>query len=119
VVTPCRSSFDSIIGAFGAKTGSAAFDLNDSAGSDDFAIFDNSKIAGIGVVAVATGGGSDMRVVVDEGLNRPTAGGPGTGGMPSADQLPEGGEAPTATTTTSTSPSISARATRASSTVCQ
>jgi hypothetical protein len=119
-VTPCRSSFDSIVGGFGAKTGAAAFDLNDtSVASDNFAIFDNSKIAGIGIVAVATEGGGDQRLIVDEGLNRPTSAGPGTGGMPTADQLPPGGKAPTGTTGTSTTPSISTQAIRSSSTVCQ
>jgi hypothetical protein len=118
-VSPCRSSFDSIAGGLGAKTGLAAFDLNDARPSDTFAFFDNSKIVGIAVVAAATEGGGEQKLVIDEGLNRPSGGAAGTDGMPSADQLPEGGKAPTGTTSTTVSPSISTQAVRASTTVCQ
>ena len=49
-VVPCRSSFDSIVFALGAKSGDAAFDLN-ATGDDSYVVFDNSKIAGLAIFA--------------------------------------------------------------------
>jgi hypothetical protein len=47
---PCRSSFDSILYALGAKTGLAAYDLNAS-GDDAYRIFRDNRIAAIGMLA--------------------------------------------------------------------
>jgi len=63
---PCRSSFDSIIYALGARSGLAAYDLN-AAGDDAFSIYKDSR-----VVAISTqsdpGQGSGSRLSKDEGL---------------------------------------------------
>ena len=47
---PCRSSFDSIIYALGAKTGLAAYDLN-SSGDDAYRIFRDNRISAIAMLA--------------------------------------------------------------------
>jgi hypothetical protein len=47
---PCRSSFDSIIYALGAKTGLAAYDLN-AAGDDAYRIYRDNRIAAIAMLA--------------------------------------------------------------------
>jgi hypothetical protein len=69
----CRSRFDSIIYGLGAESGLAAFDLN-SAGSDDFMILDNSRIAAITIIADTTAGGTGSTVHIDEGLGDGSAG---------------------------------------------
>jgi hypothetical protein len=63
---PCRSSFDSIIYALGAKTGLAAYDLNAS-GDDAYRIFRDNRIAAIAMLADPdpTRGGSSFNP--DEG----------------------------------------------------
>jgi hypothetical protein len=63
---PCRSSFDSIIYALGAKTGLAAYDLN-AAGDDAYRIYRDNRIAAIAMLADPdpTRGGSSFNP--DEG----------------------------------------------------
>jgi hypothetical protein len=63
---PCRSSFDSIIYALGAKTGLAAYDLNAS-GDDAYRIYRDNRIAAISMLADPdpTRGGSSFNP--DEG----------------------------------------------------
>jgi hypothetical protein len=56
---PCRSSFDSLLGAVGAETGQAAYDLN-SSGDDRFLQINQQRIQ-----AVRVSGG---QLVVDMGL---------------------------------------------------
>ncbi len=108
-VVPCRSSFDSIFFALGAKSGDAAFDLN-AAGDDSFVIFDNSKIAAVGVIAAPdpTGGDeAETKVFIDEGL--------ASGAPPPAETIPEGGNAPGQ----AGSGGVTTTVVRTSSTICQ
>jgi hypothetical protein len=85
---PCRSQFDSILYALGAKTGTAAYDLN-SSGDDAYRIFRDSRIAAITMQADPdpTRGGSSF--TPDEGLMK---------GAPKAPPPP--GVPPTATSAT-------------------
>jgi hypothetical protein len=63
---PCRSTFDSIIYSLQAKTGAAAYDLNNT-GDDAYQIHMESRIVGLGTEAGQ--GGSTF--VADEGLSKP------------------------------------------------
>jgi hypothetical protein len=63
---PCRSSFDSIIFALGAKTGLAAYDLN-SSGDDAYRIFRDSRITAIGMLADPDPGAGGSTFNTDEG----------------------------------------------------
>ena len=63
---PCRSTFDSIIYSLQAKTGSAAYDLNNT-GDDAYQIRTDSRIVGVGTEAGQ--GGSFF--TADEGLYKP------------------------------------------------
>ncbi len=85
---PCRSSFDSIIYALGAKTGLAAYDLN-SSGDDAYRIFRDNRISAIGMQADPdpASGGSSFNT--DEGEMKGTPKPPPPPGVP-----------PTATTAT-------------------
>jgi hypothetical protein len=113
-VVPCRSSFDSVVYALGAKTGNAAFDLNDGAADDSYVVFDNSKIAGISILSVTDVNGTpEQRLYVDEGLNRDVAGAEGS--KPDPGDLPEKGKSPTQ----GGNGSVSTLQIRSSSTVCQ
>jgi hypothetical protein len=120
---PCKSSFDSVLYALGAKTGEAAFDLNADAAADDaYVVYDNSKIAGLGIIAAPDGsGGTSTQLTVDEGLMSQTGGG-GAGGNCVAgegpDCIPPGGPSPGGTGG-GTGGGVSATAFRPSSTVCQ
>jgi hypothetical protein len=108
-VVPCRSSFDSIFYALGAKSGDAAFDLNLNE-DDAFVVIDNSKIAAVGIIAAPeTGGGDDAetKVFIDEGL--------GAGAMPPSNSVPEGGNAPGQ----AGSGGVTTAMVRTSSTICQ
>ena len=111
---PCRSSFDSVVYALGAKTGEAAFDLNaDPTADDAFVIFDNSKVAGITIVAAPDpAGGTATKLLIDEGL---ATGGGGGGGGGTPPDIPEGGPAPG----TLGSGGVSTMVSRPSSTICQ
>ena len=78
---PCRSTFDSIIYALGAKTGVAAYDLN-SAGDDAYRIYRDSRIAAITMLAdpdPARGGSS---FTPDEGQMEGTPKPPPPPGVP-------------------------------------
>jgi hypothetical protein len=85
---PCRSSFDSIIYALGAKTGLAAFDLN-SAGDDAYRIFRDNRISAIAMMADPDPGRGGSSFNTDEGKMQ---------GQP--DPPPPPGVPPTATTAT-------------------
>lgn len=121
---PCKSSFDSIVYALGAKTGDAAFDLNADPNADDaYVILDNSKLVGIYLVSApgAAGQPAQTQLMLDEGLNRAVGGGGGAGtnctNGEGPDCIPGGGEAPGSTT-----PSTGGVLTtgyRPSSTICQ
>ena len=112
-VVPCRSSFDSIVYALGAKSGDAAFDLN-ATGDDSYVVFDNSKIAGLAIFATTDDAGtSTQNLYVDEGLNRDT--GTPEGSKPRPETLPEKGKAPTK----GGNGSVSTLELRSGSTVCQ
>ena len=113
-VVPCRSSFDSVVYALGAKSGLAAFDLNDGAADDSYVVFDNSKIAGISILSVTDVNGTpEQKLYVDEGLNRDT--GTAEGSKPDPGSLPEKGKSPTQ----GGNGSVSTQQIRSSSTVCQ
>jgi hypothetical protein len=62
---PCRSSFDSIIYALGAKTGLAAYDLNAS-GDDSYRIFRDNRISAIGMLAAPDPGRGGSSFSPDE-----------------------------------------------------
>jgi hypothetical protein len=61
---PCRSSFDSILFAIGAESGSAAYDLN-TTGQDEYIEYKDQKLQSVQVVR--------GQVVVDRGLGAETA----------------------------------------------
>jgi hypothetical protein len=63
---PCRSSFDSIIYALGAKTGLAAYDLN-SSGDDAYRIFRDNRISAIAMLADPDPGRGGSSFNPDEG----------------------------------------------------
>lgn len=63
---PCRSSFDSIVYALGAKTGLAAYDLNAS-GDDAYRIFRDNRIAAIAMLADPDPGAGGSSFNTDEG----------------------------------------------------
>jgi hypothetical protein len=63
---PCRSQFDSIIYALGAKTGLAAYDLN-SATDDAYRIFRDSRIGGVKLEADPDPNRGGSRFTPDEG----------------------------------------------------
>jgi hypothetical protein len=109
---PCRSQFDSILYALGAKTGNAAYDLNAS-GDDAYRISRDSRLAAIQMLAdpdPARGGSS---FAADEGLVK---------GIPKPPPPP--GVPPTADTATANvvmtrEPGQPPPAVRYGSTVCQ
>jgi hypothetical protein len=63
---PCRSSFDSILYALGAATGLSAYDLNAS-GDDAYAIFTDSRLGGVAVIADPDPGRGGSQVNKEEG----------------------------------------------------
>jgi hypothetical protein len=67
---PCRSTFDSIVFVLNADSGTAAYDLN-ATGDDAYVIFQNSRIAGIQVMADPSSP-TGAAVAKDEGLMKPT-----------------------------------------------
>jgi len=64
---PCRSQFDSILYALGAKTGLAAYDLN-ATGDDAYRIFRDSRLVAIGMQADPDTSGGGSSLFADEGL---------------------------------------------------
>jgi hypothetical protein len=64
---PCRSQFDSIIYALGAKTGLAAYDMNAS-GDDAYRIYRDSRLVAIGMQADPDPGRGGASFTADEGL---------------------------------------------------
>ncbi len=109
---PCRSQFDSIIYALGAKSGAAAYDLNAS-GDDAYRVFRDSRIAAISMQADPDPGRGGSSFTPDEGLIK---------GIPKPPPPP--GVPPTASTATANvvmarEPGKPAPSVRYGSTVCQ
>jgi hypothetical protein len=109
---PCRSQFDSILYALGAKTGNAAYDLNAS-GDDAYRVFRDSRLVAVQMQADPdpTRGGSSF--AADEGLVKAAPKPPPPPGVP-----------PTANTATANvvmtrEPGQPPPAVRYGSTVCQ
>jgi hypothetical protein len=67
---PCRSTFDSIIYSLQAASGNAAYDLN-ATGDDAYAIFQDSRVVGIGMQADPEPGRGGSRFSADEGQRKP------------------------------------------------
>ncbi|HEX9188844.1 MAG TPA: hypothetical protein VGB87_17315, partial [Vicinamibacteria bacterium] len=109
---PCRSVFDSILYAVGARTGQAAYDMNAS-GDDAYRILRDSRIAAISIQADPDPGRGGSSFVADEGLMKGTPKPPPPPGIP-----------PTATTASANvvfqrEPGQPAPAVRYGTTVCQ
>ena len=109
---PCRSQFDSILYALGAKSGAAAYDLNAS-GDDAYRVFRDSRIAAITMQADPDPGRGGSSFTPDEGLIK---------GIPKPPPPP--GVPPTASTATANvvmarEPGKPAPTVRYGSTVCQ
>ena len=67
---PCRSTFDSIIYALQSAANLPAYDLNAN-GDDAYAIFQDSRIVGIGMQADPEPGRGGSRFAADEGQRKP------------------------------------------------
>lgn len=109
---PCRSQFDSILYALGAKTGNAAYDLN-AAGDDAYRVFRDSRITAIQMQADPDPVSGGTTFVADEGQIKGTPAPPPPPGVP-----------PTANTSTANvvmtrEPGQPPPAVRYGSTVCQ
>jgi hypothetical protein len=78
---PCRSSFDSVVYALGAKTGLAAYDLN-SSGDDAYRIFRDSRITAIGMLADPDPARGGSAFNTDEGEMKGTPKPPPPPGIP-------------------------------------
>jgi len=78
---PCRSQFDTILYAYGARSGLAAYDLN-AAGDDAYRIFRDSRIAAISMQADPDPGRGGSSFTADEGLMKGTPKPPPPPGIP-------------------------------------
>jgi hypothetical protein len=110
---PCRSQFDSIIYALGAKSGAAAYDLNSGAADDAYRIFRDSRIAAITMQADPDPGRGGSSFAPDEGLMK------GVPKPPPPPGVPPTAQTATANVVIAREPGKPAPAVRYGSTVCQ
>jgi hypothetical protein len=84
---PCRSQFDSIIYALGAKTGLAAYDLGAGGGDEAYRIFRDSRLVAIGMQSDPDPGRGGASFTADEGLVKSVPKPPPPPGVPPAQQV--------------------------------
>jgi hypothetical protein len=111
-VYPCRSQFDSVLYAFGALTGQAAYDMN-SSGDDAYRIFRDSRLVAISMQADPDPGRGGSSLVADEGLVK------GTPKAPPPPGVPPSATSATANVVIRREPGQPAPSVRYGSTVCQ